>query len=243
MNLTSKQAQLAKLRPLSPEAVRSLSEAWEVQMIYESNAIEGNSLTLRETEVVLSKGVTVSGKPLKDHLETVNLSKAWSRLGEMAQPNSSFTVVSLLELHEIVMSGVDEKSGGSFRDGAVRIKGSSHVPPNAAKVSLLVDELVKEANSLDDPIARAARLHHGLANIHPFYDGNGRVARLAMNFSLMAGGFPPVSISQEQRHSYYEALEAADRGESQTWTAFLSRLVEDELNRWLAALGETISQN
>src|SRR6478735_3397027 len=108
MTLTTKHQRLAALRPLSPESVVSLAAAWDVRMVYESNSIEGNSLTLRETELVLSKGVTVSGKPLKDHLEAVNLALAWDRVKALAQPGSSLTELDLLDLHRIVLTRVED---------------------------------------------------------------------------------------------------------------------------------------
>ncbi len=236
MTLTSKHSRLAELRPLSPEAVRSVAEAWEVRMIYESNSIEGNSLTLRETELVLSKGVTVSGKPLKDHLEAVNLGKAWDRLKQLAGPDADFTEHDLLDLHGIILGGIDDHGAGRYRDSAVRIAGSNHVPPNAVKVPDLMEQLFAETAS--DPVERAARLHHGIASVHPFHDGNGRAARLAMNFVLIAAGYPPVSISPDLRADYYSALEKADAGDFAAWLDFLTTHLDRELDLWLEALAE-----
>jgi Fic family protein len=234
--LTTKHDRLAALRPLSPESVASLAAAWDVRMVHESNAIEGNSLTLRETELVLSKGVTVSGKPLKDHLEAVNLAKAWEEVKKLARPNALLTERDLLDLHRIVLTRVEDDFAGSYRHGAVRIAGSHHVPPNAMKVPDLMEELFAEIQSVSDPIERAAKLHHGIARIHPFTDGNGRAARLAMNFVLLAAGYPPISISTTLRQDYYNALEAADSGDFQTWLDFLTKQLDKELDEWLSAL-------
>lgn len=238
MTLTTKHARLAELRPLSPEAVRSVAEAWKVRMIYESNSIEGNSLTLRETELVLSKGVTVSGKPLKDHLEAVNLGKAWSRLKDLVAPDAPFTQRDLLALHAIILGGIDDTGAGSYRTSAVRIAGSNHVPPNAIKVPDLMEQLFAETAGQADPVERAARIHHGISSIHPFHDGNGRAARLSMNFILLAAGYPPVSISPDRRADYYDALEAADGGDFGRWLDFVTRHLDRELDLWLEALGE-----
>jgi Fic family protein len=238
-NLTTKHQRLAALRPLSPESVASLAAAWDVRMVYESNSIEGNSLTLRETELVLSKGVTVSGKPLKDHLEAVNLSLAWERVKTLAQPDSALTERDLLDLHQIVLTRVEDSHAGSYRTGSVRIAGSNHIPPNPIKVPDLMVGLFTSLAGVADPVERAARLHHGVASIHPFTDGNGRTARLAMNFILLAAGYPPISIPTELRQAYYNALEAADTGDFQTWQNFLSTQLHQELDEWLAALGET----
>jgi Fic family protein len=236
MTLAAKHHRLAALRPLSPESVASLAAAWDVRMVHESNAIEGNSLTLRETELVLSKGVTVSGKPLKDHIEALNLAKAWEQVKKLAGPAAVLTERDLLDLHRIVLTRVEDDFAGSYRRGTVRIAGSHHVPPNPMKVPDLMEELFSELKTISDPVERAAKLHHGIARIHPFADGNGRAARLAMNFVLLAAGYPPISIPTGLRHAYYTALEAADAGDFQTWQNFLTEQLHHELDEWLTAL-------
>lgn len=243
MTLTTKHQRLAALRPLSPESVASLAAAWDVRMVHESNAIEGNSLTLRETELVLSKGVTVSGKPLKDHIEALNLAKAWERVKELAQPGADLTERDLLDLHRIVMTNVEDSFAGSYRSGAVRIAGSNHVPPNPIKVPDLMDALFAGLASVSDPVERAAKLHHEIARIHPFADGNGRAARLAMNFVLLAAGYPPISIPTDLRMDYYRALESADSGDFPSWLGFLTTRLEHELDLWLEALEPSLSEN
>lgn len=237
--LPTKHQRLVALRPLSPESVASLAAAWDVRMVHESNAIEGNSLTLRETEMVLSKGVTVSGKPLKDHLEAVNLAKAWGQVKALAKPEAVLTERDLLDLHRIVLTRVEDDFAGSYRSGAVRIAGSHLVPPNPMKVPDLMEELFAEIQNITDPVERAARLHHGIASIHPFTDGNGRAARLAMNFILLAAGYPPISIPTDLRQAYYNALEAADSGDFQIWLNFLTHQLDQELDQWLSALEDT----
>jgi Fic family protein len=238
--LTTKHQRLAALRPLSPESVASLAAAWDVRMVYESNSIEGNSLTLRETELVLSKGVTVSGKPLKDHLEAVNLALAWEQVREIAKPDSSLSENDLLDLHRIVLTRVEDSHAGSYRSGAVRISGSNHIPPNPIKVPDLMTGLFTGISSIADPVERAARLHHGIASIHPFTDGNGRTARLAMNFILLAAGYPPISIPTDLRQDYYNALESADSGDFPVWQQFLETQLDQELDTWLEALESTL---
>ena len=235
MTLAAKLQQLNELRPLSPEAVASLSEAWDVRMVYESNSIEGNSLTLRETELVLSKGVTVSGKPVKDHIEAVNLASAWETVKKLAQPDSEIRERDLLELHRIVLTRAGETKAGIYRSGAVRIAGANHIPPNPIKVPELMSALFSSNQELTT-VEKAARVHHGVASIHPFVDGNGRTARLAMNFILIADGYPPISIPTDLRTEYYDALEAADSGDFQTWQNFLETQLHQELDSYLGAL-------
>ncbi|NJM38840.1 MAG: Fic family protein [Akkermansiaceae bacterium] len=233
-------------------------------MVYESNSIEGNILTLRETELVLSKGVTISGKPLKDHLEAVNLSLAWEKVKEMAagtalraaiqgeaghaeadgsENRPCLTERDLLDLHRIVLTRVEDRHAGSYRSSAVRISGSKHIPPNPIKVPDLMTELFTVLGEISDPIERAAQLHHGIAKIHPFTDGNGRTARLAMNFVLLAAGFPPISIPTDQRQDYYNALEAADQGNFLAWQNFLTNQLHQELDTWLEALESALPEN
>lgn len=241
MTLEYKHQRLTALRPLSPESVASLAGAWDVRMVYESNSIEGNSLTLRETELVLSKGVTVSGKPLKDHLEAVNLAKAWEQVKALAQPGAELTERDLLDLHRIILTRVEDSFAGTYRISAVRIVGSNHTPPNPIKVPDLMEALFAETKAITDPVERAARLHHGIASIHPFADGNGRTARLAMNFVLLAAGYPPVSIPVTPREAYYNALEAADSGDFPTFRAFLETELHKELDHYLEALEQPTS--
>ena len=240
--LLAKYQRLAALRPLSPESVASIAAAWDLRMVYESNSIEGNSLTLRETDLVLSRGVTVSGKPLKDHLEAVNLAMAWKQVQQLAQPAAVLTERDLLDLHRIVLTRVEDNFAGTYRTGAVRIAGSNHIPPNPVKVPDLMEELFAEIQATADPVERAAKLHYGIARIHPFADGNGRAARLAMNFILLAAGYPPVSIPTDLRQPYYTALEAADSGDFPAWLDFLTRQLDHELDLWLDALEETEDQ-
>lgn len=234
--LVAKHSRLAELRPLSPESVASIAAAWDVRMVYESNSIEGNTLTLRETEMVLSKGVTVSGKPLKDHLEAVNLSAAWERVKEISKPGTDFTEKELLELHRMVLTRVEDNHAGIYRTSAVRISGSNHLPPNPVKVPDLMEVLFSSLSEITDPVERAARLHHGIASIHPFTDGNGRAARLAMNFILLSAGYPPISVPTGLRQEYYNALESADSGNFPAWQNFISTQLERELDSWLDAL-------
>ena len=236
MTLTTKHQRLAALCPLSLESVASLAAAWDVRMVHESNSIEGNSLTLRETELVLSRGVTVAGKPLKDHLEAVNLALAWDRVKALVHSDSTLTERDLLDLHQILLTRIQDGTNGSYRNYAVRVGGSNLVPPNPIKVPALMTELFACLSAISDPVARGAKLHHGIASIHPFADGNGRVARLGMNFILLAAGYPPISIPTELRHPYYNALEAADSGDFPAWQNFLTTQLHQELDEWLAAL-------
>lgn len=239
MTLTHKLEKLNALRPLSAEAVASISAAWDTNMIYESNSIEGNSLTLRETDLVLAKGLTVSGKPLKDHIEAVNLALAWEHVKALADKTSQPTEPDLLTIHRIVLTRVEDHHAGSYRSGTVRISGSSSIPPNAVKVPDQMEQLFADIAAISDPVAQSAALHHGITRIHPFADGNGRSARLAMNFVLLAAGYPAISISPDERSAYYQALEAADQDNLPAFQSFLEQQLHRELDTWLTALNPT----
>lgn len=257
MTITEKLEKLKALRPLSPEAVASLSAAWDTKMVYESNSIEGNSLTLRETDLVLAKGITVSGKPLKDHLEAVNLAEAWQYVKSLvskagtdlravrnehttdgSESHPCLTERDVLELHRMVLDKIQNMHAGSYRTSSVRISGANHVPPNPIKVPDLMTELFSRLEKITDPFIKAATLHHGIAHIHPFSDGNGRTARLAMNFILLAAGYPPISISPEKRNEYYAALEQADHENFTPYISFLETQLHQELDYYFTALEE-----
>lgn len=246
--IDARKKQLDALRPLAAEkvkALRSVFEAEETEYIYESNAIEGNTLTLAETELVLRQGLTVSGKPLKDHLEAKNHQKAFQRLNLLIEGNAAFSPEVLLDLHDLILRGIDDSNAGRYRNVAVRIGGSRHVPPNPAKVPDLMDALfaahAKKAEILH-PVHLAADLHLELAQIHPFVDGNGRVCRLAMNLVLLRNGYPLTMIRSEKnlRVAYYDALAESDKsGTPDAFRGFIEGRVLEALERYLKVLEES----
>lgn len=238
---------LDSLRPLSPEktqALASVFHAEQTEYIYESNAIEGNTLTLAETELVLSKGITVSGKPLKDHLEATNHQKAMTRLKQMVTDRDPITERSILELHTLILRGINDAYAGRYRDVPVRIAGSRHVPPNPMKVPTLMAELFKHfpSQTRDEHVVHAAAdLHLRLSQIHPFIDGNGRTCRLAMNLHLLQHGYPLTIIRSErnQRVEYYNALAEADHTQTpDAFRNFIEHRVHEALERYLQVMEE-----
>ena len=234
-------------RPLPPEKTRALAsvfQAEETEYIFESNAIEGNTLTLAETGLVLEKGITVSGKPLKDHLEATNHRKALSRLRQMVAEREAVTERGLLELHHLILTGIHDAYAGRYRDVPVRIAGSRHVPPNPLKVPLLMRDLFTwfagPAATLH-PVHAAADLHLRLSQIHPFVDGNGRTCRLAMNLHLLQHGYPLTILRSEnnQRVDYYNALAEADSTDNpDPFRRFIETRVHQSLVNYLAVLEE-----
>lgn len=238
-------ARLDARRPLSPEQVRGLAtvfEAEETDYIHESNAIEGNTLTLAETEVVIRRGLTVHGKPLKDHLEAKNHLAAFQLLRHLVADQTVFSEKILLQLHALILRAIEDEWAGRYRTVPVRISGSRHIPPNPVRVPDLMGDLFAwyHASPAGHPVEIAADLHLRLAQVHPFIDGNGRVCRLAMNLHLMQQGFPLTIIraASTQRAAYYHALSAADEsGSPATFRAFIAERVLESLHRYEAALG------
>ncbi|MEX2381051.1 MAG: Fic family protein [Opitutales bacterium] len=240
-------ARLDARRPLSPEQIRGLQtvfEAEETEYIYESNAIEGNTLTLPETELVLRKGITVSGKPLKDHLEATNHLKAFRFLKGLVEKKEAFSERVLLELHALILRGIEDEWAGRYRNVPVRIGGSRHVPPNPMKVPELMTDLFEwyvGAACSEHPVHVASDLHLRISQIHPFIDGNGRVARLVMNLHLMSHGYPLTIIhsEQNQRVEYYNVLSESDKSSSvEPFRRFIEERVIESLNRYLEVLNE-----
>ncbi|MBO0588408.1 Fic family protein [Sporosarcina sp. E16_8] len=198
-------------RPLPTYTLKSLREKLLLEWTYNSNAIEGNTLTLKETKVVL-EGITVGGKTMREHLEVINHRDAILYVEEIVANNESFSEWQIKNLHRLILKGIDDAYAGRYRDQQVYISGAEHVPPEPFLIKEKMEELISlhdgEAESLH-PIERAARLHIIFVGIHPFIDGNGRASRLLLNLDLMKDGFPPIVIKTENRLSYYDALDKA----------------------------------
>jgi Fic family protein len=200
-------------RPLTPEEVKELDAYFRIGTTYSSNALEGNSLTLTETKVLLEDGLTASGKPLRDCYEAVGHAEAYDFMLETARSEPlEFSENIILCIHKLFYRGIDLEKAGVYRDHQVFITGTEYVPPKAADIPGLMmdftDELNDERKRLH-PVMLAAFAHRRLVDIHPFTDGNGRTARLLMNLILVSRGYQIVSIPPILRHDYIGALEAA----------------------------------
>jgi len=237
--ISEKKAQLDAARPLSPSVLARLRETLEVEWTYHSNAIEGSTLTLRETLLVLKDGLTVGGKSLREHLEAINHQHAIHYVEELAASGKAITEHTIRSVHALALRTIDDQDAGRYRRGAVRIAGSDHVPPDPAAVPGLMRDFVNWLNSPEaaalHPAERAALAHFRLVDIHPFTDGNGRTARLLMNLLLMRSGYPPAVIQVEQRPVYYDALDAAHQGETRPFVRLVAGRVEAALDDWLTA--------
>lgn len=208
-NLDEKKKILDSKRPLPKETLKSLEENFKLEWTYNSNAIEGNTLTLKETKVVL-EGITIGGKTMREHLEVINHNEAIEFLEELINDNRELTEIDIKNIHAIVLKGIDDEDAGRYRTENVIISGASHIPPESIRVPELMEKLIYRYDEWKEkyhPIVVAALLHAEFVKIHPFIDGNGRTARLLMNFEVMKNGYPPIIIKTEQRHKYYDTLD------------------------------------
>lgn len=237
--LFDKLASLKAARPLPQSALFKIKETLMVEWTYNSNSIEGNTLTLRETQLVLQEGITIKGKSLREHFEAKNHELAINYLFKLVDQDEVFSIRDILSLHALVLRSIEDEYAGRLRNGAVRISGANFVPPNSLRVSSLLDELIGFV--VDNPlglniIEMATVFHHKLVYIHPFFDGNGRTVRLAMNLLLMRHGFPPAIILKNDRKKYYDALNQANSGNYQKLMLLMCQAVERTLNIYLSVL-------
>ena len=240
--LYHKKQHLQSSRPLPAIALNKIKESLSIEWTYNSNSIEGNTMSLRETQMVLQEGITVKGKSLREHFETHNHDKAIDYLYSIINETYILRSIDFLSLHGLVLRSIEEDFAGRIRNGGVRITGANFTPPNANKVPDLLDELIDfiNTNPLNlNAIELATIFHHKLVWIHPFFDGNGRTVRLSMNLLLMRCGFPPAIILKNDRKKYYEALNQANNGNYQKLTLLMCQSLERTLNIYINALPDT----
>ena len=232
--IEEKKHRLDTLRPLPKDAVKKLLEDIRLRHTYHSDAIEGNTLTLQETKLVLEQGITIGGKPLKDHIEARNDADAFDFMLQLVQKKTPFSQEIIQQIHDIVTKGLVKESG-KYRTGNVRITGSSITPPNYQKIIPLIDDYIHTIkNHSLHPLKKATIIHHRLVWIHPFFDGNGRVARLVTNLFFMQIGYPPIILKQEQRKVYYHVLHQADNGNLSPLAMFLAKAMNESLQFYLS---------
>ena len=198
-------------RPLPPEVVRNLHEDTVLRWTYHSNAIEGNTLTLKETKVAL-EGITVGGKTMREHFEAMNHKEAILLVNDLVSKEVLLSESIIKSIHQLILKNIDEKNAGMYRKNNVLISGARHIPPGTLQLHDQMRDFIQwyesDAQSLH-PVERAAHVHCEFVKIHPFVDGNGRTSRLLMNLELMKDGFPPAILRLEQRLAYYESLDEA----------------------------------
>ena len=220
--------ELDSKRPLPKETLKSLRESINLEWTYNSNGIEGNTLTLRETQVVL-EGITIGGKSIKEHLEAINHEHAILYLDDLVKDKNPINEWNIKSIHQLILKGIDNDNAGQYRKENVTIKGAVHVPPDYLQLPELMEKLIINYNTWNKyhPIIKASLLHGELVKIHPFVDGNGRTSRLLMNLDLMNSGYLPVIIKKESRLKYYEALDKAHT--TGNYTDFVKLVTELEI--------------
>lgn len=225
-------------RPFSKETLKSLRNSINIEWTYNSNGIEGNTLTLRETQIVL-EGITVGGKTLREHLEAINHEKAIEYIEDLVKEKNPVTEWNIKNIHQLVLKEIDDKNAGKYRSENVAIMGATHTPPDHLIVPELMEKLILNYQKWNKyhPIIKAAIIHGELVKIHPFIDGNGRTFRLVMNLSLMNSGYLPVIIKKENRLEYYNALDKAHTTSDYTdFVKLVTNLEIEMINKYLNLL-------
>ena len=202
-------SQLDALRPLPEHTVRTLHEQQVLEWTYHSNAIEGNTLSLKETKVVL-EGITIGGKSMREHLEAINHREAIDYVETIVSGEETLSEWQIKNIHQLVLKNIDDQNAGRYRQQNIVIAGASHTPIDFLQLPQAMTALIAWYQSAADlhPLRRAARLHVDFVGIHPFVDGNGRVGRLVMWNQEMVNGKEPTIIYARDRQAYYDRLEA-----------------------------------
>ncbi|MBU3889467.1 Fic family protein [Methylosinus sporium] len=241
-SIARKKARLDRLRPLRADAVAQLQKHYDVELTYSSNAIEGNTLTLRETAEVVEHGVTVGGKSLREHLEAVDHYDALLWMRELAAESGLVGEDTVCELHRRIVARSQPGIAGIYSRNPRRIAGSAVTFPNPAKIPQLMEQfgawLLSAAAA--EPLT-AFEAHFRLTAIHPFADGNGRTARLLMNLLLIRSGFPPVSVRPEDRKTYLDSLERASLADDAIpYRTFMCERLDATLAEYIGVLEEAL---
>ena len=244
--VVQKKAELDRLRPVSRQGLANLSAWYDVELTYTSNAIEGNTLTRSETAIVLEKGITVSGKPLRDHMEAVGHQDALRYVRDLAGRDQPLREADLRQIHALVLGRADPENAGRYADAQRLISGTSYRPPPPDQLRPLMGDFGQWLSKAPATAETAVTAHERIASIHPFGDGNGRTVRLLMNLVLLKGGYPPVVIGPEQRANYIDGLHALNQtGDPLPYRQFMADRLDASLSFYLDVLRqgrETVTQ-
>lgn len=240
-SIATKKKHLDELRPLPPKALADLEHYYDIELTYTSNAIEGNTLSAVETALVIEKGITVGGKPLKDHLEALDHYDAIRCVRELALQERPIVESDVRNLHKLVMQRSAPEIAGQYADlpRFVRTEAGRYAFPSPAQVPALMGDFAGWIALARNTPETAFDAHRRLVDIHPFNDGNGRTARLLMNLVLIRGGYPPVAVRPQDRLEYIHSLqeEQAGGGAGRFNTLLYGRL-DETLSEYLNALRE-----
>ncbi len=243
--ILQKKKEIDSLRPFPKTALERLKERIVVEWTYNSNAIEGSSLTLKETKLVLEDGLTIKGKPLKEHLEAINHKDAIEFVEKLVSKKARIDPHTIRQIHSLVLSKIGDREAGKYRDVKVTISGSNYTPPEPMSIPHLMEDFgkwLKSKKSKANIIEYAAIAHFKLVHIHPFVDGNGRTARLLTNLILMQHGYPPAVILKLDRKRYYDCIEKGHKDNLADFVNFVARSVERSLAIWVEAISPAKNQ-
>ncbi len=243
-SIAAKKERLDNMRPLPAKALATLEHYYDIELTYTSNAIEGNTLSPVETTLVVEKGITIGGKPLKDHLEALDHYDAIRYVRELARQATRWTESDIRNLHKLVMQRSGPEIAGRYADlpRYVRTETGRHAFPSPAEIPSLMGEFAARFATASDTPDTAFGAHLRLVDIHPFNDGNGRTARLLMNLILIRGGYPPIAVRPQDRLNYIRALQQAQAGRGMdAFTRVLYERLDATLGEYLSAFGEALS--
>ena len=232
LSIEGKKKELDRYRPLPSGIVAKLREQFTIEWTYNSNAIEGNTLTLQETALVINRGLTIGNKTLIEHFEAINHKEGIELVERFVERKKELDEEFIKSLHKVILKNIDDASAGVYRKTNVRILGAVHIPPNPIKIPDLIQEFLawyyenKYVLSIPE---LAANVQYKFVCIHPFIDGNGRTSRLLMNLILMQHGYPPAVILNIDRKKYYRVLKMADLDRPQEFVDFIGRAIERSL--------------
>jgi len=225
-------------RPLDAHMLKQVREYFRIGMTYSSNALEGNSLTETETKIVIEDGITIGGKPVRDHLEALGHSEAYDLLFRLAN-GQDITEANVKELHRLFYYRIDAKQAGKYRKRRVIITGTDFIPPAPERIPEMMKAFVDripDQRATYHPIEFAAIIHEELVTIHPFIDGNGRAARLLMNLALLQAGYPLAIIPPILRRDYLDTLDQTHKGDAGSFINFIAGVCYESAKEYLRLL-------
>lgn len=236
-------AELDAMRPLDPALLATIERPYEIELTYTSNAIEGNTLTLRETAEVIEHGITIGGKPLRDHLEARDHDAALVWMRSIARADVAMSEMLVRELHRRIVIGSQPAIAGIYSTHRRRVAGSAAIFPNPLKVPELMERFGHRLSVIENIPNAAFDIHFELAAIHPFADGNGRTARLLMNLVLIRGGYRPVAVRPVDRLEYLRTLEIASvSGDLGPFRDLMYVRLEETMREFLEGLREGMTR-
>lgn len=247
--INQKKEQLDKLRPLSKAQVKNLKDVYDIQLTYNSNAIEGSTITYSETKLILNEGITIGGKSINEHLETINHKEAINFIEDIANTKTKdITLADIRNIHYLILKGIDNKNAGSYRTqnvGVVKRDGSIHNFTEPLKIDEKMNEFIDwlHSHTIEEPILLASLAHLKFVSIHPFIDGNGRTARLLMNLVLLQNDYPQAIVKVSNRAEYIQAVEKYQQSSNNDYNDFykvILKSVNDSLDLYSTILTNDI---